>query len=426
MARFVPGKKYSRPEIQQMVVRSAAAKGGKWDTGVLKHDDEFFIFATVGVAGSTDHDYDNRWEGNHLRWYHQTRSHLGWRSVKELLEPGRRIHVFWRKKKATPFKYAGEATALETLDTTPVEILWSFNDSTPPESPYLPSHAHTDLFLPPTHFDRLLTSLQSRKNLILQGPPGTGKTFIARRIAWCLIGHKDDGPIEMVQFHQSYAYEDFVEGFRPTDDGGFTLKPGVFRRFCDRALDNPAIPHVFIIDEINRGNLSRIFGELLMLIEHDKRSEDYAVALTYSEERFHVPENVHILGMMNTADRSLALVDYALRRRFAFETLEPAYGTDHGRDAFTDYLKSNGADPSLPHLICERMATLNKLIRDDREFGRGFEVGHSYFVPDDGVEPSEDWYRHIVDTQIAPLLREYWFDSPEIFQEAMDVLTADA
>ena len=163
-----------------------------------------------------------------------------------------------------------------------------------------------------------------------------------------------------------------------------------------------------------------------MLIEHDKRSEEYAVALTYSEQRFHVPENVHILGMMNTADRSLALVDYALRRRFAFETLEPAYGTDHGRNTFTEYLKSNGADPSLPHRICDRMATLNKLIRDDRELGRGFEVGHSYFVPDNGVEPSDNWYRHIVDTQIAPLLREYWFDSPELFQEAMDGLKADA
>ena len=354
-----------------------------------------FIFATVGVAGSTDHDYDNRWEGNHLRWYHQKRSHLGWRSVTELLEPGRRI-------------------------------LWSFDNSTPPNDPYTPTDAHQELFLPPAHFDRLLTSIKSRKNLILQGPPGTGKTFIARRIAWCLIGYKDDGPIEMVQFHQSYAYEDFVEGFRPTETGGFTLKPGVFRRFCDRARANPAVHHVFIIDEINRGNLSRIFGELLKLIEHDKRSDDYAVALTYSEERFHVPDNVHILGMMNTADRSLALVDYALRRRFAFETLEPAYGTEHGRDAFTDYLTSNGTDPALPRLICDRMATLNKIIRDDRELGRGFEVGHSYFVPDNGVEPSEDWYRHIVDTQIAPLLREYWFDSPEIVQEALAGLTADA
>ena len=296
-----------------------------------------------------------------------------------------------------------------------------------PVDPHDPiAHAHRHLFIPPTHFDRLLTSLERRKNLILQGPPGTGKTFIARRIAWCLIGHKDDDPIEMVQFHQSYAYEDFVEGFRPTDDGGFTLKPGVFHRFCERARANPDTPHVFIIDEINRGNLSRIFGELLMLIEHDKRSVDYAVALTYSDTRFHVPANVHILGMMNTADRSLALVDYALRRRFAFETLEPAYGTDHGRDAFTDYLTSKGADPALPRRICERMGTLNKMIRDDRELGRGFEVGHSYFVPDDGDEPSEDWYRHVVDTQIAPLLREYWFDSPEMVEEAVDGLTADA
>ncbi len=292
--------------------------------------------------------------------------------------------------------------------------------------PYLLTDAHQDLFVPPTHFNRLLTSLERRKNLILQGPPGTGKTFIARRIAWCLIGHEDNDPVEMVQFHQSYAYEDFVEGFRPNKRGGFDIKPGVFHRFCERARANPEVPHVFIIDEINRGNLSRIFGELLMLIEHDKRSEDYAVAPTYSEDRFHVPANVHILGMMNTADRSLALVDYALRRRFAFETLGPAYESDNGRKAFADYLTSKGADPALPRLICERMATLNKMIRDDRELGRDSEVGHSYFVPDDGEEPSEDWYRHIVDTQIAPLLRAYWYDSPEIFQEAMDVLTADA
>ncbi len=296
----------------------------------------------------------------------------------------------------------------------------------PPPAPYTPTHAHRDLFIPPDRFNRLLTSIKSRKNLILQGPPGTGKTFIARRIAWCLIGRKDNGPIEMVQFHQSYAYEDFVQGYRPTDDGGFTLKDGVFHRFCERARAKPDTPHAFIIDEINRGNLSRIFGELLMLIEADKRSEDYAVALTYSDARFHVPANVHILGMMNTADRSLALVDYALRRRFAFETLEPAYESDYGRTAFGQYLTSNGADPAFPRRICERMAGLNEKIRGDRELGRGFEVGHSYFVPDDGDKPAEDWYRHIVDTQIAPLLREYWFDSPEDVENAVDGLKADA
>ena len=295
-----------------------------------------------------------------------------------------------------------------------------------PNGTYSADDAHQDLFIDRTHFDRLLTSIESRKNLILQGPPGTGKTFIARRIAWCVIGRKDNGSIEMVQFHQSYAYEDFVQGYRPTDEGGFNLKDGVFHRFCECARASPDTPHVFIIDEINRGNLSRIFGEFLMLIEADKRSEDYAVALIYSGKRFHVPENVYILGMMNTADRSLALVDYALRRRFAFETLEPAYGTDYGRTAFENYLRAKGSDPDLVTRISDRMDKLNETIRKDKELGRGFQIGHSYFVPGKGDEPSEDWYKHVVDTQIAPLLREYWFDSPEDVEEEVTRLTADA
>ena len=293
-----------------------------------------------------------------------------------------------------------------------------------PTRPY--DDAHKDLFIPRSDFDRLLISIKSRKNLILQGPPGTGKTFIARRIAWCLIGRKDNVPIEMVQFHQSYAYEDFVQGYRPTDNGGFELKDGVFHRFCERARANPDTRHVFIIDEINRGNLSRIFGELLMLIEADKRSEDYAVALTYSDRRFHVPENVFILGMMNTADRSLALVDYALRRRFAFETLEPAYGTNNGRAAFEKYLMDKRTDQDLVRRISDRMDKLNETIRNDEELGPGFQIGHSYFVPGDSDTPSEDWYKNIVDTQIAPLLREYWFDSPKDVQKQVDRLTADA
>ena len=290
-----------------------------------------------------------------------------------------------------------------------------------PSATYTVDDAHQDLFIPLDHFERLLTSIKSRKNLILQGPPGTGKTFIARRIAWCLIGRQDNGPIEMVQFHQSYAYEDFVQGYRPTDDGGFTLKDGVFHRFCERARANPGTPHVFIIDEINRGNLSRIFGELLMLIEADKRSDDYAVALIYSEKRFHVPENVFILGMMNTADRSLALVDYALRRRFAFETLEPAFG----RPEFAQYLIGKDADPDLVRRISERMGELNARITNDNELGPGFQIGHSYFVPGDDDKPSQAWYNHIVDTQIAPLLREYWFDSPKDVEKAVTRLTAD-
>ena len=289
---------------------------------------------------------------------------------------------------------------------------------------YSVENAHQDLFIPRVDFERMLASINFRKNLILQGPPGTGKTFVARRIAWCLIGRIDNEPIEMIQFHQSYAYEDFVEGFRPTREGGFDLQSGVFHRFCERARANPETPHVFIIDEINRGNLSRVFGELLMLIERDKRSEKYAVKLTYSNKRFHVPKNVYILGMMNTADRSLALVDYALRRRFAFETVEPAYGTDYGRSAFSRHLTERGAQPDLARFISDRMGKLNETIRRDRELGPGFQVGHSYFVPDDeGPAPTEEWYRHVIDTQIAPLLCEYWFDSPEDVENEVAKLT---
>ena len=328
------------------------------------------------------------------------------------------IKELWQSK-PTPSKPVKSGTTVSEQPAKPYEDRQT--------TAYTVDDAHQDLFIPSDRFTRLLTSIKSRKNLILQGPPGTGKTFIARRIAWCLIGRKDSRPIEMVQFHQSYAYEDFVQGYRPTDEGGFSLKDGVFHRFCERARANPDSPHVFIIDEINRGNLSRIFGELLMLIEADKRSEDYAVALIYSDKRFHVPENVYILGMMNTADRSLALVDYALRRRFAFETLEPAYGSDYGRTAFKKYLvEEKSADPDLVTRISDRMGKLNETIRNDKELGRGFQIGHSYFVPGKGDEPSDGWYRHIVDTQIAPLLREYWFDAPDDVEKEVARLTVDA
>ena len=225
-----------------------------------------------------------------------------------------------------------------------------------------------------------------------------------------------------MQFHQSYSYEDFVQGYRPTEAGGFSLKKGVFFEFCQRARESPEETFVFVIDEINRGNLSRIFGELLMLIEADKRSPEYAVALTYDSagERFFVPANVYILGMMNTADRSLALVDYALRRRFAFEELRPAFGTDQ----FRDHLLDAGLDQSLVNMIDDRMEQLNSQIRDDAELGAGFRIGHSFFVPSDDDELSDDWYARVVRTQIQPLLQEYWFESPDRVDDAVSTLLA--
>ena len=281
-----------------------------------------------------------------------------------------------------------------------------------PES-YDITAALLDLFLEETQFQRILDSIALRKNLILQGPPGVGKTYIARRIAWCLMRRKDSRFIEMVQFHQSYSYEDFVQGWRPTETGGFELRNGVFFEFCKRAEGNLDKPFVFIIDEINRGNLSKIFGELLMLIEADKRGPEHAIKLTYSKpgERFNVPENVHLLGLMNTADRSLAIVDYALRRRFAFETLEPAYGSKR----FRKYLKEADVDPALVDRIDKNLSILNERIRKDKDLGAGFQIGHSYFVPDESAD--EEWYQNIVNTQIVPLLREYWFDRQERAEE---------
>ena len=199
---------------------------------------------------------------------------------------------------------------------------------------------------------------------------------------------------------------------RPTEAGGFRLRNGVFYEFCRRAAAQPDTPFVFIIDEINRGNLSRIFGELLMLVEADKRGEEFAIPLTYSEggDRFFVPDNVHLLGLMNTADRSLAMVDYALRRRFAFVTLRPAFGSER----FTGYLLEAGVEPDVVKDLDARLSSLNETIRaDTKNLGPGFEVGHSYFVPGDGEERLDvGWYREVVRTQVEPLIREYWFDQP--------------
>jgi len=273
--------------------------------------------------------------------------------------------------------------------------------------------------MPVEKFTSILDTLSRRKNVILQGPPGVGKTFLGRRLAWALIGEKKSQNLEMVQFHQSYSYEDFIQGWRPTETGGFVLRNGIFLEFCDRAWQHPEERFVLIIDEINRGNLSRIFGELMMLVESDKRGPDHAIPLTYSPSghRFSVPENLHLLGMMNTADRSLAMVDYALRRRFAFISLHPAFGSE----AFRTHLLDAGASPALVDRLDRGMSRLNKRIAaDTKNLGPGFEIGHSYFVPTDDDEALEEaWFRDVVGTQIEPLLREYFFDQADHAKELL-------
>lgn len=284
--------------------------------------------------------------------------------------------------------------------------------------------AMRDVFLPRAEFERILASLRRRKNVIIQGSPGVGKSFIARRLAWALIGARSEDQLQMVQFHQSYAYEDFIQGWRPNGKDGFALRNGVFHEFCRRAREHPERPHVFIIDEINRGNLSKVFGELLLLIEADKRGPEFAIPLTYSEsstDTFHVPENVYLVGLMNTADRSLAMVDYALRRRFAFITLSPAFDTA----AFRDALRAKQVSDAFVTRIVERVGRVNEDIRADvKNLGPGFEIGHSYFCPTAAVSDAASWYTAVVDEEIRPLLEEYWFDEPDRVERAIGVLTA--
>jgi 5-methylcytosine-specific restriction protein B len=225
---------------------------------------------------------------------------------------------------------------------------------------------------------------------------------------------QDQSRVQMIQFHQSYSYEDFIQGFRPSGEGKFVLKNGLFYQFCRNAQrDSTNKPYVFIIDEINRGNLSKIFGELMMLLEPDKRGREFALPLAYSDsaiDDFFVPENVYLIGTMNTADRSLSMVDYALRRRFRFITLEPEFQNP----SFGRYLVECGTDEALIHKIIDRVTKLNLLIAaDDKNLGRGYQIGHSYFCPRLGVKPDAEWYARVIEFEVKPLLEEYWLDQKD-------------
>jgi 5-methylcytosine-specific restriction enzyme B len=304
------------------------------------------------------------------------------------------------------------------------------DEANPPEAvppaPYTKQMAMHGLFMPEAQFDEALNALLEKKNLVLQGPPGVGKTFVAARIAKALIGVDDPTRIASIQFHQSYSYEDFIQGFRPTAKGTFDLRYGIFHQFCRRAQRDEASGrrYVFIIDEINRGNLSRIFGELMMLIEADKRGQEWAIPLAYAtdaEDKFYVPANLYVIGTMNTADRSLAMVDYALRRRFRFVTLRPEFGSP----AFGAYLETNGVDVGLVKRIVSRMKALNDAISaDTKNLGAGYQIGHSFFCPRDGAIADEAWYRRVVQSEIVPLLQEYWFDDDKKVDEQRAALLA--
>ena len=268
-----------------------------------------------------------------------------------------------------------------------------------------------DVYISRGRYAALKGLLTRKKNVILQGVPGVGKTFAAKRLAFSIMGEKDTSRVQVVQFHQSYSYEDFVMGFRP-DGNGFHLAEGPFYKFCKTAEEDDDRPYFCIIDEINRGNLSKIFGELLMLIESDKRGEE--IRLLYKNEMFSVPKNVHIIGMMNTADRSLAMIDYALRRRFAFFDMEPAFQSSgfKARQVEIDNAKYN------------KLVSVVEDINADIEvsLGAGFRIGHSYFCMDGDVD--DEWLSSVVEYEIVSLLSEYWFDDLSKAEDKVNLLRA--
>lgn len=276
---------------------------------------------------------------------------------------------------------------------------------------YTKSDFLDEVYMTEKRYENLVAVLRNKKNIILQGAPGVGKTFAARRLAWSMMGEQDDSRIEFVQFHQNYSYEDFMMGYKPVEDG-FELKYGIFYRFCQKAANQPDKEFFFIIDEINRGNMSKIFGELLMLIERDYRGTK--ATLAYNGLSFSVPKNLYIIGMMNTADRSLAMIDYALRRRFSFFEVEPGFDSE----GFIHY--QNSLNNETLNELVNKVKDLNREISLDKSLGKGFCIGHSYFCGRDVC--TEEWLHSIVDYDILPMLSEYWFDDANKLQRWENIL----
>ena len=276
-------------------------------------------------------------------------------------------------------------------------------------------------FIEIERLEEILDHFQLKKNLILQGPPGTGKTWLARKLAFALIGHKDETKVRAVQFHPNLSYEDFVRGWRPVGEGRLDLVDGPFLEMIETARNDLDSEYVMVIEEINRGNPAHVFGEMLTLLEADKRRESEALGLSYRKfagERIYIPDNVYLIGTMNIADRSLALVDLAFRRRFAFEELEPTFG-----QIWRDWVSQNcGIEAQFLADIEVRIGHLNQQIADDRNLGRQFRVGHSYVTPPAVIPDPRTWFSRVVDKEIGPLLDEYWFDSLETARQAKSAL----
>lgn len=280
--------------------------------------------------------------------------------------------------------------------TRGIQLLMALLDPTSVNGP-LETLATTLYLDSPDHVRTIIELLDDRPQAIFYGPPGTGKTFIAQALAEHLTA--SGGDWELVQFHPSYSYEDFVEGWRPREDGGFFLKPGVLKRFAERAQADPDGTYVLIIDEINRANLSKVFGELFFLLEY----RDKQITLQYSDEGdepFGLPANLKVIGTMNTADRSIALVDAALRRRFYFHPFFPTEAPIAG--TLRRYLAEQHPSMSWVADMVERV--------NDQLGDRNLAIGHSHFMKRD---LTENQVERIWAFSILPYIEDNFFDSHE-------------
>ena len=299
----------------------------------------------------------------------------------------------------------------DLVDSLDVKIYSELYNQVSPDTYSVDNIISDGCFLSKTKVEKTLKRLRTKKNIILQGPPGTGKTWLAKRLAFALMGHRDDSKIRAVQFHPNLSYEDFIRGWRPSGEGRLTLVDGPFMEMIKTAIDDPESKYVIVIEEINRGNPAQVFGEMLTLLETDKRTPDEALELSYKKfdgERVFIPDNLYVVGTMNIADRSLALVDLALRRRFAFIDLEPTLGKSW-RDWVQD---KNGIDSAFLYEIDQRISAINAEISADASLGPQFQIGHSYVTPATGmpIADAKEWFSEVVETEIGPLLDEYWFD----------------